>query len=281
MPLTALQKSQVRRHLKYPNIGFSAVNPQGGGGTLGTNQSAYATASFGLLELKMNSLQPCDEATLIGKAFGSINLLGFTPNSGDTVTLVFSNLTGITGPLPSGSNPYTKIVTCGSAEVGSLNLFGLEIALAISQDTVLASAGFQALTPYGPGSDVLNPMIEIGITNIQTFNLTAAASGAFSAGIMDNGNVMPDPTVQVGKSAGVPVIVNGYLPLLNYLYGAIATATTRQGTLQADVFKARQDEVPARRKLYEFYQHELANFIDVPINPLAKGGREQYGQIVL
>jgi hypothetical protein len=279
MPLTALQKSQVRRHLKYPNIGFSAASAQGGGGTLGTNQSWLATADYGLLELKMNSLQPCDEATLIGKAFGSINLLGLLPNEGDTVTLTFANLPGALGPL--SSSPYVLEVTCGAAEAGSLNLFGLQIALAISQDTTLAPAGFQALTPYGPGSDVLNSMVEIGITNDQTFNLIAATTGTFSAGVMDNGNVMPDPTVQVGKTAGVPIIVNGYLPLLNYLYSAIATATTRQGVLQADVFKARQDEVPARKGLYKFYQSELANFLDVPINVLAKGGQQQYGQIVI
>ena len=281
MPLTAIQKSQIRRHLKYENVGFAASSPQGGGGTLGTNESYQATSYYGKLEIKMNSLQPCDEATLVGKAYASFNILGFPPNQGDEAILTFANLAGASGPLPS--SPYSITVACNEESAGDQGLFALQIALAISKDTTLASTGFQALAPYGPGSEVLNPMTEIGITNQQTFSLASSVSGgaAFSCGVMDNGNVLPDPAVQVGSSAGIPIIVNGYLPLLNYLYGAIGTATTRQGTLQADVFKARQDEVPARKKLYEFYQHDLASFLAVPLNPLAAGGKRSYGQIVM
>ena len=279
MPLTALQKSQIRRHLKYPNVGFAALSGQGGGGTLGTNESMYALATFGMLELKMNTLQPCDEATLVGKAFASLGLLGFPPNAGDSVTVTFTNLLGALGPLTV--SPHALTVTCSAANAGSQNLFALQIAYAISTDTTLAVAGFQALTPYGPGSNVLNPLVEIGITNTTPFIMTATASGAFAAQVENDGSVLPEPTVQVGKNMGVPIIKNGYLPLLNYLYAAIATATTRLGTLKADVFSARQDEVAARRGLYEFYQRELSNFIDIPLNSLAKGGKRGYGQIVI
>ena len=104
---------------------------------------------------------------------------------------------------------------------------------------------------------------------------------AFAVQIANNGYVLPDPAVQVDIKAGVPVIMRGYLPILNYLYGAIGSATSRLGTKQADVFKARQDEVAERKKLYEFYQSELASFIDIPINPMSKGGKRAYGQIVL
>lgn len=278
MPLTSQQKSEIRRHLKYPNVGFSSLSPQGGGGTLGSNMSHLASSSFGLLESKMDSLQPCDEATLAGKAFASILLLGNPPANGNTITLTFSNLVGSSGPL--ASSPIQKLITCGAGQAGSMASFALHIAVAISQDATLASAGFQASTPIGPSSNVINPAYEIGITNSSPFVVIAAVSGSYGAQVTSNGSSLPEPSVQVGKSGGIPVIKNGFLPLLNFLYGAIGTATTRQGTKQADVFKARQDEVAARKDLYEFYQRELSNFLDVPINPNPRGGRATYGQIV-
>ena len=278
MPLTAMQKSQIRRHLKYGIVGFSSASAGGGGGTLGTNSSYLATSSFAKLEIILDSLQPCDEATLIGKAFGSVTLRGFPPAAGDSITLNFSNLTDATQPLLAA---YSKTITCGADQAGSFDKFALLVALAVSQDVTLGAAGFMALTPYGPGSNVINVESEIGVTNKVAFQLSATTSGQFVGAIENDGSDLPEPRVQLGKNLGIPIVTNGYLPLLNFLYAAIGTATTRQGTLQADVFKARQDEVTARADLYDRYRRDMADFLDLDLNPDAKGGRGAYGRIRL
>lgn len=275
MGLSALQKSQIRRHLKYGNVGFSSASAGGGGGTLGTNQSLWSSSYNGLLEVKMNSLQPCDEATLIGKAFGSIQFIGLPPENGDSVSIMFSNFEDVT-PL---SSPYTMTVTCGVDQAGDLSKFALLVASQISRDTTLAAAGFKALTPYGPGSNVLDPVAEIGIVNRKAFNLQATATGAFAAAIEDTGNEAPEPVAEVGKQAGVPIVVRGYLPLLNYLYGAIASSTRRLGTRKADVFEARVDEIDQRMRLYDLFRRDMATFLEVPLSRHAAGGKGTYGQI--
>jgi hypothetical protein len=264
MTLSLTQKSQIRRHLRYPNIGFASVSATGGGGSLGTNESIYASSYFGVLEYRMRNLLPCDEAALTGAAYGSIEVVGI-PAVGDTVVLSFSNeATG--GPLAEN---VELTVTATKNEAGSACNFALAIAVKIGQTQSLLSAGFRAFQADST----------VGIINSNLFQVTAIGTGQTGVVVDENGSSFPEPSVQVAKTAGVPVVMYGLLPILNYLFGAIGTATTRQGTLQADVFKARQDEVEARRDLYEYYQKRLSDFMDVPINPQARSS-SGYGQII-
>lgn len=277
MPLSVAQKSQIRRHLGYENIGFSSAFGAGGG-TLGTNMGHLASSTYGELETKMNSLQPCDESAITGRAYGSVQFLGLEPEVGDQVNLTFSNVPGITSPF---EDPVVVNFTVTENEAGSMGKLAMAMARAVSNKSELAILGFRALAPYGPGSTVLNPMAEFSVTSAVVFLLSATSTGSVSAVVQDDGSELPEPSAQVGKVAGVPKILNGYLPLLNYLYGAIATATTRQGTVKADVFTARQDEVEARTELYEFYRRDFATFLGVPVNTRAKGGRPGQGAVIL
>src|ERR1700680_3886960 len=91
MPLTATQKTSIRRHLKYPVVGLIR-NGAVGGGTLASGFSGYRFfQAYGALEYKLNNLAPDEEARLLGGAIGAVAIAGTPPNPGDSISVMFSS----------------------------------------------------------------------------------------------------------------------------------------------------------------------------------------------
>jgi hypothetical protein len=255
MPLSPIQKSQIRYHLEYPNIGLATDG--NGGGTLGSNASFFFNEYQSILEARMNAMQPTDEAVITGYAYGVLVLEGLDPNSGDTVTLTISG-----GNLSAPQSVIATAVT-GSTKAN----MAAQLASAVARNANLTSAGFEVLSPYGPGSEVIDPEVELSLTSPVPFNLSVTFTGAIAATVINPGSQLGGPQATVGKNQGTPIVLNGLLPILNYLDGAVAGTTVRQGVRKADVFTAAPNELEQREKLYGRWQKRLASFFAVPVNP--------------
>ena len=259
MPLTEVQKSQIRYHLEYPNIGLSTNG--NGGGTLGSNISFFFNEFATILEARMNALQPTDEAVITGYAYGVLVLEGLQPNPGDTVTLTIS-----------GGNLSAPVSITATAINGSdkANMLG-QLASAIARSSTLISAGISAFTPTGQGAGIVDPELALSLTSPLAFLISVVSTGVIGATIVNPGTQLGGPQAAVGKNQGVPVVLNGLLPILNYLDGAVAESTVRQGVRKADVFTAVPNEAELREKLYRRWQRRLGSFLGVPINRRAYG----------
>jgi hypothetical protein len=255
MPLTEIQKSQIRYHLEYPNIGLATDG--NGGGTLGSNVSFFFNEYQSILEARMNSMQPTDEAVVTGYAYGVLALEGLDPNSGDILTLTVS------GGTLSGPQSLVATAVTGSTKAN----MAAQLASAIARSAPLSSAGFAVLTPYGPGSEVVDPEVILSLTSPVPFVMSVTFTGAIAATVVNPGSQLGGPQATVGKNQGTPIVLNGLLPILNYLDGAVAGTTVRQGVRKADVFTAAPNELEQREKLYRRWQNRLATFFAVPVNP--------------
>ena len=108
MPLTEEEKGDVRRHLGYPVAGLPVLSPSGG--TLMAGSIGYRfTQAYGQLEYRLNSLQPHEEARLMGRYVAAL-MVGGTPNVGDTVAVTISG-GGLANPVT-----ITAIATQGMAQ---------------------------------------------------------------------------------------------------------------------------------------------------------------------
>ena len=258
MPLTDAQKAQVRRHLKFPVIGLMSNSPAGG--SLGNAAPGYRFfQAYGLLEYRMNNLQPSEEAILLGLAVGGVAFVGPQPNVGDTVSVTFSG-GGLISPVTVTTPPYAMV-----GQDGRLVLCQ-QIAAAVSLNTTLTSAGFVAYTPYGTGpfAQQAIPVPEVGIQCPQTYTISASTTSLVMGPQITSQGVLVPPSTSLD---GGNTVLWGYLPILNGLEYYYATASDNLDTLKADVWTARSSELANRKALYEHWVAMLSDFTGIPVNP--------------
>lgn len=255
MALTLAQKSNIRRHLKYPVAGLLRASPAGGAFAQGFIGYRFFQA-YGALEFRMNNLAPDEEARLVGRAYAAAALVGPQPNPGDTVSITLSG-----GAIAS---PQTLTATAGPTIPNTDNRLPLimELAAACSRNTVLQAAQVLALAPYGTGPYAQNavPVPEIGFTSATAFSITTAGTGAIVPGITADGAFLPPVTSLDG---GLTTIF-GYLPILDGLENAYGTTSDNLDTIRADVWYGRSNEAGQRRSLYENWVQLMADFVGVP-----------------
>ncbi len=257
MAVTDAQKAQVRRHLKYPVIGLPSISP--GGASLGVGFTGYRYfQAWGLMEYRLNNLQPVEEAMLLGVAIGGVSLL-LQPSVGDTVSVVLSggnlasSVTITTPPYATTQNLDGRLVLCQ------------QIANGVPASPALVAAGFLGYTPYGTGpySQAVLPVPEVAIQSPVPFTITASGTGATVPQVTSQGVLIPPSTSLDGGAT----TIYGYLNILNGLEFAYATASDNLDTTKADVWTARANELAQRKALYEHWVGMLSQFIGVPVNP--------------
>lgn len=256
MPLVDAQKMQVRRHLKYPVIGLMTQSP--GGASLGNAAPGYRYfQAYGLLEWRMNNLQPSEEAALLGLAVGGVAIVGPQPAAGDTVTVTItgSNL----APQVLTTPPFDPV-----GQDGRL-VFCQQIAGAMSQNSILVGAGFVGYTPYGTGpfAAIAVPVPEVGFQAPAPFTISASGTGALAPQISTQGILVPPSTSLDGGAT----TIYGFINILNGLEFAHAASSDNLDTSKADVWTARSNELALRASLYEQWVGMLSNFMGIPINP--------------
>lgn len=279
MSLTYQQKSDIRRHLKYPVVGLFRTSPLGVGFASGFIGFRFTQVS-GLLEYRLNNLMPDEEARVVGSAYGSIVLQGI-PVAGDIITFTVTQLPAVaTQTMSYTVQPQDNLVTITQS-----------LANKVLQNTLLTSNQFQAVSPEGIGPfaqfnpQLANPNLAnsgllfgtpaMQIMNPATFQITVSVAaqpgsslGAFIE--VDGSMLSPKAFFDFAQPPNCTPVF-GYVPILNVLESGIPSSSQNLDTRQADVWTSRPDEVQARVMLYNYWIGQLADFMGVPINPMAGG----------
>ena len=270
MPLTESEKSGIRRHLQYQEIGLLVTSPTGG--TLASAAASWRfNQAYGFLEYKMNNMNPAGEARLTGAYYGAVSITGAQPNEGDTVSITFGAPTGVLA-----SSPQTIVVTAGAPVPnvdGRLTMLA-EIAAQVARNQVLASIGMLALTPFGTGPLALNavPFPEISFRCLTPFTMSLSANGAVYPAISH-------APAQLSPYASVlsDTPVYGYVPILDQLEAALGGASQNLDTYKAAVWTGRMNEIGQRISLYKEWQGRLSDFLGVPLNLYRRNFSSQHG----
>jgi hypothetical protein len=217
------------------------------------------------MEWRMNNLQPSEEAILLGTAVGGVSIVGSQPSPGDTVSVVFSG-GGLASPQTVTSPPYAP------AGIDGRLTFCQGIAQGVAQSSTLRAAGFVSYTPYGTGPFAQQsiPIPEVGFECPTTFTISASGTGVLVPQVTSQGVFVPPSTSLDG---GVTTIF-GYVPILNGLESAYGTASDNLDTAQADVWRARSNELGLRMSLYESWVGMMSDFLGVPVNPYRRRSNE-------
>lgn len=260
MALTIVQKSNLRRHLKYGVAGLIITSPAGG--VLASGFVGYRFfQAYGTLEFRMNNLNPDEEARVTGSALAAAALVGPQPNPGDTVSVTLSG-----GPIAS---PQTLTATAGAplANTDMRLPLVLDLAAACGRNTVLQAAGVRGVAPYGTGPFSQNavPVPEVAFSAPSAFTITTAGSGVLFPQITAPGQLLPPFCSLDGRTT-----IYGYLPILDGLEAAWLGTSQNLDTKQADVWHARANEAGQRKSLYETYLAQFADYLGLWSNKDAK-----------
>jgi len=255
--LSLADKSDIRRHLRYEVIGLPQVGPASATFAMGTVGYRFFQA-YGRLEYRMNNLNVDEEARTMGRVYGGIALVGLQPNPGDTLTVHLSG-----GNLTS---PQTITVTAQApvaGQDGRLSLLQL-LTNAVASNAVVQTALMYAVSPYGTGpfAQQAIPLPEMAITSPVPFTMTASGTGLVAPQITNLPGYLEPSTTLDGTTT-----IRGYIPILNGLQGAFASASQNLDTKQAAVWYSRANEIGLRMSLYRNWQDMFSEFIGIPINP--------------
>lgn len=259
MALTEITKVKIRDHLRFGIAGLYRISPAGG--TVASGMIGYRFfQAYGTLEYRMNNMNASEEAMVTGNAMGAIAFTGPNPDPGDAFT---ANISG--GGL---SVPVQITVTAEAGDQPAV--IAAKIAGAINGNQTLQLAGFYASAGYGAGpfgQGTTIPLPEVSIVSAQPFQLSATTASITGAAVTLQGQ-------QVGYSAtfdgiaGTPGLTTifGYVPILDALKGAIASASQNLDTKRADVWFGRGSEPAQRLAMYQRWRMLLADFMGLQLN---------------
>jgi hypothetical protein len=270
MPLNEAQKVNIRRHLGFPVAGLPLVSPSGG--TLASGNMGYRfLQAYGQLEFRMNNISGPEEAALTGVPTGIVALVGPAVSSAGLVYTVTISGGGLGSPVEVS---YTTVSTDTQASVVA------NLASLVNRNTTLQTAGFVAINPFGfgpfsqsqpqtvlGGGQTGNPAIPIAqmevvneIPGVTSFVLATASSGSPSLTVLMQGQQMP-PSATVSLVTNPATTLWGFLPICDWLDGAVPGTTQNLDTAKADVWIPRQDEIEARTKLYDYWRVKMYQFL--------------------
>ncbi len=261
MALSQREKVDIRRHL---DVAFAGVPSQDY--ALGIRTFTRA----GQLEYYMNNLQTTEESVLTGRPFGSIRLYGVA--TAGAVINMGVQLAGASSPTP-----ITYTVT--STDVTSplpLQTIALNAANVINSTPGLGVVGsggqFIAGTPPQSGPNFSEIMfLAQGFTTFTISVSITSGPTTFSAAIIDNGDVYPNPQVSFQNPDGTTTSYYGYLPICNFLEGEIAISSQDLSLVSAGglstqaAARFRPDQIDQRYALYRLYCQRLGKVMSTGI----------------
>jgi len=248
-------KTDIRRHLKQRILGT---------GYRGTLAPAYLIMPNMNLETRLNTLRPSEESVLTGRAYGSIQV--FAPMvAGAVITATFTaaaltSPVAISATVQAGDTPSD---VCG------------RLASAANASSDLITAGFKGQAPWNdnPAAADTVPNPEVQFTAPDVFTMTVATTGTVGAVAVNTGE-RTDLNIVIAKRPLTQKF--GYVPICNYLEGAIGGATRNLDISKAESAVFRQDEVEARRDLYDYYVNQMADFLGPEVLANNLGGPQAY-----
>lgn len=257
MALLEYEKDSIRRHLGYPTIGLYST--AGGGGSLADGAASYRYwTPYGLLEWRMCRLKPDEESRITGSPYGAVGFAasGVQPNPGDVINVTFTG-----GGL---SSPQTITVTVSPGD-DYLTLCS-QISNGVNFNSALMAAGFVSVAIYGTGpySRSMEPLPISSFRCPLPFNISVSFSGQTAIQVVANG-INLAPYLNSGTKAN-PVMIWGYLPILDYLESVWLGSSSNQDTLQAGEWKWNSREAEQRKRLYDMHRGRLGTFLSIPVD---------------
>jgi hypothetical protein len=255
MVLPEYLKDRVRIHLDVPVIGI-----QDSGSMFGYRFPNV----MGLLENRMNMLQPFEFATITGTPTASLSLMqNGTILAGGTITISVNSIPviyTITSADASAPDPVLSIATNASNLI-SATLPSLVIASA--QPTIVFP-----ITTIGRSPSQWQ--VTLSSTNDSTFTVAISGSTGNPYAYVSLQGIMPKPSYTFVEDS---YTATGYLPILDYLESKVAGSSDLMKFSKADVVDFRRDEMGARSGLYWWWKKRLSTVFGVPIRPLPMVGR--------
>jgi hypothetical protein len=250
MVLPEFTKSRVRVHLGVPVIGLQDSG----------NMFGYRFAwVMGLLEYRLNNLQPFEFAGITGTPTASISLMQNGPVvAGNTLTIAINNTPvtyTITPEDAAAQNPVFSIASNASVLLSST----LPALVTASAQPAIVFP----VTTYGE-----NPQQwQMAITSTNNSSFTVAVSGSSS-----------NPYTYIALQGLIPhpnytfiedqYTANGYVPICDYLEQKTAGSSDLMKFSKADVVNFRPDELGARSAVYQWWRRKLAEVFGIPLYPL-------------
>lgn len=253
MILMEPEKSRVRLHMGVPVLGV-----QDSGYALGYRM----TNVMGLLEYRMNQLQPWEYGHIVGSPVAALSVMG-TPRVGATISATVGALAQYTYTMTSQdmSNADPVFSACQNFANGFNALNGASY-IAQAQPSVVFP-----ITAIGAGPQQWQ--ICFISTGNAAFTFTTTATSGLVTTIVSQGNA-PTPTMTFADDNKT---CTGYLQICDYLQAKIANASDLAKYSKADVVEFRQNELGYREAIYKNWRQKLADYLGIPLYPMQPVGR--------
>lgn len=254
--LSEITKSRIRVHMGVPVLGVQ---------NSGFAQGYRYMQEAGLLEYRMNNLQPVEEAQLTGWPIANIQITG-KPTLGDRLAFTVNSLASV---------PYV-VQASDLSNADILGSIAANASAAINAQylgTPVASTYVPSLkTPYPTASTPWAAIILQGISPASFF-VTVAATGNTTPIVTVNGASIP-PSYTFTDDGET---VNGYVPILDYLEGVVARPSDLAKFAKADVVDFRANEIGYRRAIYREWQGMLSKFLGIRLDAVSPSRRANVG----
>lgn len=255
--LDEFTKIRIRTHLGVPVQGINVS-----GAALGYR--FFEGSQVGLLEFRMNNLQPYEEATVTGFPIASISVAGRMV-TGDAATITV-NGTPIT---------YT-VLLADQAPVLTSTQTNVAASMAVAITNTVSGVTAAANPPITNVAQGIFPSYATLIVRSLTSSaLTVAASSTSSVAVHVVQQGAPIPMAYANQDTGTTYY--GYVPILDYLQSQTLQADSFAAFDKADVVTFTRSELGKRVQLYDYWRQMLADYFGVPIDPMGRNHRSSGG----
>lgn len=276
--LTPAQKVDIRRMLGYPAQGI-APNDMRSYPSYGSQFGMWQP--YVVLETRMSSLSQDEEVTLLGSEssfFGTY----LVPAS---LTLQLSTGSAIAAGATVELDLNQTLVKAVSIAGDTPSTMAAKVAASINADptasqSFIASSVGVSVIAYArslgtDGNGYSAQAISMDPTLLLQIGPTAAAQYAVG---MTSGGANPPGPYFIPEGQNQPVY--GYVPTVRVMEGDLANSRGNFDLLSAGKgdYIARPDELVARKALLFRYRREMADFLNVPIDPDLLGNRRGRNQ---
>jgi hypothetical protein len=255
--LSDAQKNRIRVHMGVP--------------VLGVEDSGFAlgyrfTDEVGLLEFRMNRLQPYEEVGLTGLQIGQVQFViqAGPPLVGTIVTMTVT-------PAAAPSTPIVVPYTVKSSDIDLPTLMR-------SLSNTWNMAGTTYVAAPGPATV---PSVPSGVLpQVQEFTLAATIAGNFAITCAVSGTPNFFPAISLQGMTAAPsftslesgVTAVGYIAICDYMESAVAQTSDLLKYSTADVVRFNPHEGPRRAGLYGYWRKRLADILGIPLYPVGQYG---------
>lgn len=278
MSLTAVQMTDLRRIMGFPNLGNAASTQAGAPGfsSVFAQWQPYAWMEYRFATIGTPG-DPKSEAEEVA-IFGTESSFFSSYFTAGNITLAFSTSSSIASTAFAQIDVDGELITVDAIAGDSPSLFASRAAQAISGDitsqiVVIANAIGPAMTLYARSVGTLGNGLTVQATSSDPTLQIAIGNGSpanYVGGQTSGGSNPPCETFIINDGAQT---VYGYVPIIRVLEGDAVNVRESLDIKQADVFTPNPKEMRGRIALLHRYRRLIAERLNVPLDPDLVGNK--------